>query len=72
MKNQKKEEIIFWFHKHDKIKDHQMFNPADRLGNFYLDKVTSDLWIPHTKEIINPPWLQFPIVTYFPALLDKS
>ena len=33
-KNQKKEQIIFWFSQRDKFKNWQTFNPADLLGKF--------------------------------------
>ena len=49
-----------------------MFNPANKLGKFDLDKDISDLWVKHTKEILNPPWLQLPRSSFFLDLLKKS
>ena len=69
---QNKEDIIFCLNPIKVIDCHQTYNLADKLGKFDLEKDTSDLWVKHTKAILNPPWLQLPRKSFFPDLLKQS
>ena len=68
----KKRTLFIWLNKEHIIHGHQTYNPADKLGKFDLNKDISDLWVKHTKAIINPLWLQLPRILFFPDLLKKS
>ena len=73
VKNQRKEQIIFWFNQKDKFKNCQTYNPADLLGKFDVTNDKPQRWYKLTQDLISPEWLNETEMTsvYLPKLLKK-
>ena len=74
VKNQTKDDIVFWFSQRDEFKGHRTYNPADYLGKFNLLNESPQKWFQFTKHVMSPEWLNVDgiLSEYLPNLLKNS
>merc|ERR1712121_71244 len=66
MTNQVKENIIFW------LNQDEVFNPADKLGKFDIERDPVQKWVKLQKEVHQPNWLQDHPKNYLHRMIKAS